>query len=138
MKHELVFSGASGSDIEFIHSASPEKNQVSIVAQSDYYLCLANRFSDEVAEYIRIKSPGAENWGAWSPIPATNQNCANACDQCASDGHYKIIMVTQCNSSAFVIQIATRNIRNNNYTGWNFERPISPNCNSRGVLLCLG
>ena len=100
-----------------------------------YVIMLINR-TNTCFEMIRTRNPGMP-WGNWSNMPLTCKTCSlGSATDCFNAKAWKQILVTDCNSGSFDLQIATRPDTDGNAMGATWEG-ISPNCNYGGGVIAI-
>jgi hypothetical protein len=102
---------------------------------NDYVIFLIN-MSNTCFEMIRTRNPGMP-WSKWWPMPLTCRTCSlGSYSDCFNAKAWRQILVTNCNSGSFDIQIATKPDANGNAIGATWEG-ISPNCNYGGGAIAV-
>ena len=102
---------------------------------NDYLILLINR-TNTCFELIRTRNPGMP-WSSWWPLPLICKTCSLAsASDCFNAKAWRQLLVTNCNSGSFDIQIATKPDANGNMMGATYEG-ISPNCSYGGGVLTI-
>lgn len=104
-------------------------------AKAPWIVALLNH-TDECFVYLRTKNMNVPAWGKWTKISAICRTCpaASTVKYCFDNSQYKELMVTECNSPAFQLQIATAPDAQG-YSLVVTSDAIQPNCGSPGIVL---
>ena len=99
--------------------------------------------SSDYVVYLRLLAAGFTlkkakiNGGPFIPMPWIHQNCFTNCDACFQNGNYQPILNTQCQDSAFQLELHFQNDSNPNQWG-KTTHDITPNCSYPGQVECVG